>query len=636
MDGSVAYSWILLGRPVAWCIVAAWGLLIPVALSPAHNPISGLSLPTATSQTVVLLDNIPVDQWLTVASLLRAVDFPGVILQQTQRTSPSLRSWLARWAPDQVLRLPSCSRLLASIPTPKQIMLCPAGLSQRMRLRAAHLAHLRRIPFVPLSQAARWTAPTAMSSIRWELVGAKAIDSSAWQGPIETYWPDEASLRRAIIAELQRQQATKAVVVNPDDPLACYGPWLAGERTADLLFTDTDGQIAEPPLDGVDTIVLLGDERAIPQERRANPYPKARAMMGVEPFTPPFGELTEYAVGRLVGPNPEQLLLQLARTRLARQQPLAHAVLVSNPGGSLPLLQCCSQQSAAELEAQQVTTRQWFGPANTHAPGVRADLPMADLFVFEGHQETLTDTWKFSDWNEPLRPGLTILQSCRSLQANTVLPLFKRGMAAVVGTSTRTYSASGGAFATALINGLLQKGVSLGAALRRAKNFLLVYAAWKQARLGKQATMMGANYRAAWSFALWGDPDWQPRLPAAATTPTCPWQITPEPDGSYRVAITLPESTHAIAVGPYQATWYPGTIPAGLVRIRDHYKEPLAFLFVEFVGTNWTRPPLVQTAVPDRDWHLAWDKRRQVGYLFVLADQPPGSCYEFRLLPSGN
>ena len=51
---------------------------------------------------------------------------------------------------------------------------------------------------------------------------------------------------------------------------------------------------------------------------------------------------------------------------------------------------------------------------------------------------------------------------------------------AVVGSSTRIYSATGGAFTLAYFDALLYDGQSLGGALRQAKNFLLVYALLKE------------------------------------------------------------------------------------------------------------------------------------------------------------
>ena len=55
----------------------------------------------------------------------------------------------------------------------------------------------------------------------------------------------------------------------------------------------------------------------------------------------------------------------------------------------------------------------------------------------------------------------------------------------MVGSSTRTYSGSGGAFSLAFFNALLYDGQSLGGSLRQAKNFLLAYALLKEKRLGR-------------------------------------------------------------------------------------------------------------------------------------------------------
>src|SRR5215813_9611950 len=99
-----------------------------------------------------------------------------------------------------------------------------------------------------------------------------------------------------------------------------------------------------------------------------------------------------------------------------------------------------------------------------------------------------------------------------------VHPVLSRGALGVIGTSTRTYSASGGACSLAFFNALLYEGQTLGGSLRQAKNFLLAYAMLKDRRLGGQAARTGANLRAAWAFTLWGDPTFRLPLPGTPSS----------------------------------------------------------------------------------------------------------------------
>src|SRR5205085_4438313 len=107
---------------------------------------------------------------------------------------------------------------------------------------------------------------------------------------------------------------------------------------------------------------------------------------------------------------------------------------------------------------------------------------------------------------EPMPPAFVFLQSCLALKEPKVQRLLSRGAVGVVGTSTRTYSGSGGACSLAFFNALLYDDQTLGGSLRQAKNFLLAYSLLKEKRLGEKAQLAGINLRSAWAFTLWGDP----------------------------------------------------------------------------------------------------------------------------------
>src|SRR5207249_3406504 len=128
----------------------------------------------------------------------------------------------------------------------------------------------------------------------------------------------------------------------------------------------------------------------------------------------------------------------------------------------------------------------------------------------------------FPSWDEPLPPSLMFLQSCLALVEAEAQPLLTRGAVAVIGTSTRTFAASGGACSMAFFDGLLYDDQTLGGALRQAKNFLLASTLLKEKRLGKAAARKGASLRAAWAFTLWGDPTLRlpaPQRPDSVRTP---------------------------------------------------------------------------------------------------------------------
>ena len=87
----------------------------------------------------------------------------------------------------------------------------------------------------------------------------------------------------------------------------------------------------------------------------------------------------------------------------------------------------------------------------------------------------------------PLPPTFVFLQSCLSLTEPRIGSLLSRGAFGVLGSSTRTYSGSGGACSLAFFNALLYEEQAVGDALRQAKNFLLAYSLLKEKRLGKGA-----------------------------------------------------------------------------------------------------------------------------------------------------
>src|SRR5262249_9693978 len=133
---------------------------------------------------------------------------------------------------------------------------------------------------------------------------------------------------------------------------------------------------------------------------------------------------------------------------------------------------------------------------------LRRLLPEQTVFLWEGHLSTLVRDYRIHEWTKPLRPPLVFLQSCLALAGPGPQPDWRRGAVGVIGSPSRTYSGSGGAFALAFFDALLYEDQPVGGALRSAKNFMLALAELKEKRLGPRSQLGGANVRAAWAFAL--------------------------------------------------------------------------------------------------------------------------------------
>jgi hypothetical protein len=255
---------------------------------------------------------------------------------------------------------------------------------------------------------------------------------------------------------------------------------------------------------------------------------------------------------------------------------------------------------------------------------LRKQMPGHDIFLWEGHHNTLIRDWSFPSWNEPLPPSLIFLQSCLALKEAKAQPQLSRGAVAVIGSSTRLYSASGGAYALAYFDALLYEHQSLGGSLRQAKNFLLAYTLLKEKRLGKDAQRTGANLRAAWAFTLWGDPTLHlpPVSPPEGALPHVRHQVN-----GNTIVLEIPTETHGpVKSTKYQADMLPNARLAGLIRHeKDDDTKPLVpFLFAE-VHLPKAKPgqvPVLHSKVPSGHYVFCWDARRRSGYLLVM---PPAN-----------
>ncbi|HEY8506229.1 MAG TPA: C25 family cysteine peptidase, partial [Gemmataceae bacterium] len=579
--------------PLLAALAAA--LAIPVDLPPAAAP--GAHAPR---RLVFLAGDLSEADWLAFAAAVVAGGGEPLLLWDAPGHAGQLERFLRAYAPDRIIPVGDCPNLpryRAAAPIAPElrrpggrpdllwrelgtatdrVVVCPAAPRPRL-LRAAYLAGLLRAPLCvgregPAAAAGLRACLGAARPREVIAVGGSATLCKSVPGVRVSELSDETALDRAIEQALRGHGPVRTLVVaNPFDDRdgmsnhARFAPWLALRRGAAVVWTNPAGTDVEeavaaararPYCRGAEHVLLLGDRCALPPRRRADPLSGTSAHIDTEPLTPAEGGLYRYAVGRIFHPCPETLLLREARQRLFEQRREApRALVASNPGGGLELLELCSRRSARELGNAGLRVRGLFG--RDVRPGeLRLAMTRADLFLWEGHSETLVEKWKFPEWDEPLPPSLVVLQSCTGLEEATALPVLDRGAVAVVGSTARTYSASGGAFALAFLDAMLYDGRTVGGALRQANNFLLMYADLKEERLGGRARMGGANLRAAWTFALWGDPTLRPPRPPEprGALPPVRWRVEPGSGAGHTIRAAIPGQTYPVeSVGEYRA-----------------------------------------------------------------------------------
>src|SRR5262249_6558663 len=158
-----------------------------------------------------------------------------------------------------------------------------------------------------------------------------------------------------------------------------------------LLLTNAKGDntavvvraaLKNPDLHRADALILVAGLKAIPTEHRPNPVPGKDVTIEMEPLTPTGSEPFTFATERLFHADRSVLALMLARPRLLSE---AHtprkALVVSNPGGSLPLMEIFSRNTAKEFANTGYRTTALFNHAVTK-DAVRRLLPEQDIFLW--------------------------------------------------------------------------------------------------------------------------------------------------------------------------------------------------------------------------------------------------------------
>jgi hypothetical protein len=619
-------------------------------------------------RVVFIAGNLPPDGLIPLTTAVAAGSQSGVVLLDSPKSAPYARRFLAAFHPDRVIPIGSFpdgigdlqSRLGVTaapalaweqgppnelwrvlFPRAARVVVCPQE-PRGLLLEAACLAGIEQAPLFVLSGRDGEAEDLRCRLTAWgtrtiDAAGEAAAACRAIHGVTVHELADEQAVSDAYLRRLLRGGRVDTVVVaNPEDTrdglggTSALAPWVALQRRAVLLCTDAAGDNVEavvraalerPHLKDADALILAADLKAIPMRRRPNPIPTDRdEYIEMEPFTPDGAEPFTFATGRLFHEDNAVVALMLARERLlAEARPSRKALVVSNAGGGLPLLETFSRNTVQELRNSGYETRALFGKEAT-ADSLRRLLPEYDLFLWEGHHNTLIQDWGFPDWDEPLPPSLVFLQSCLALHEWKAQPLLRRGAVGVVGSSTRIYSASGGACSLAFFDALLYDDCSVGGALRQAKNFLVTYAQLKERLLGKDARRSGANLRSAWAFTLWGDPTL--RLPRPEPPPAPLPAVRHEVQGN-TIVVALPSVPHdKVSTTRYQAQMWPNGRLAGLIRKDDddegHPLVPFVFVEVALPKAPPDRVPRLHTRLPSSHWVFCWDERRRAGYLLAI------------------
>jgi Peptidase family C25 len=540
------------------------------------------------------------------------------------------------------------------LPRAERVVVCPAT-PRRLLLHGAWLAGLMQAPLF-VTRGAKgdgtelqgWLGERGLREVigigeARPLCRACLASSSRSAEPALTQLrlvelADETAVNKACRSRRARSGPIQTVIVaNPSDcsqglgRMSLLAPWLAVVKRAALLLTSDKGDnagtvvsaaLTKPDLARVETMLLLAGLKAIPTEHRVNPVPGKDAEIEMEPLTPRGNEPFSLATGRLFHQDLALVLLQLARQQLLPSDlKRRRALVVSNPGGGLPLLETFSRHTANELRNGGYKTTALFNN-EADKDKMRKLLPEQDVFLWEGHYKTLTDEYGFLTWTEPLPPAFYFLQSCLALKEEEASPLVQRGAFAIVGSATRTYSASGGAFTVAFFDAMIYEQQTLGASLRQAKNFLLCYSLLKEKRLGDKVKLAGANVRSAWAFTLWGDPTLRlprPERPA----PGKELQAVRHEVRGNSIYVMLPEKQYpTVKVGKYEANMLPNARLAGLLTasMEDEDQKnlvPFVFAEVQLPKAPAGMKPALSSRLSEKSYVFTWDERRKTGYLLV-------------------
>jgi hypothetical protein len=646
--------------------IAGWVYEPPPQPKPQAEPT------VARSERVVFLGGgLGEEELLTFTATLAAAEHPSVVLLDSPKNGPYLKAFLAAFRPEQVVpvgsfpdgvpdlekrlgvktspalqwkRGPPAALWKELFPRAERVVVCPAK-PRALLLHAACLAGALRAPLVVThdeddikGRLREWATREV-----YAVGGAAKLElSDVRRVPLA----DADAVAKAYREQLAKKGPVQSLVVaNPADVekgggMSTLAPWVAVQKRAALLLTDDAGgnvgdvvraALKDPDLRAADSLILVADRRAIPMVHRPNPAAGKDERITMEPLTPWDADPFTFATGRLFHDDRAVVALMLARPRLLRtERPALKALVASNPGGSLPLMEVFSRNTAREFQNRGLKTTALFR-GDISADELRRLLPQQNVFLWEGHYKTLMEKYGFAGWDEPLQPSLVFLQSCLALNEEESQPLLRRGAFAVVGSATRNYSGSGGAFSLAYFDALLYEEQTLGGALRHSKNFLLCYALLKEKQLGDRARLSGANVRSAWAFTLWGDPTLKLPRPEPPADALPPIRHAVKDD---TITVTLPDAAYEkVASGRYEARMRPNARLAGLVNKGEDADTLVPFVFVEVRLPDGPpgKAPRLRSKLAEKQWLWCWDARRRCGYLLVTPREKDQKELRFRV-----
>ncbi len=622
-------------------------------------------------RTVYLAGDLPDEELIVLGATLAAFRENSVLLLDSTKASPYLKSFLAAFKPEKVIPIRDDSSGLAELENrlnikavspitwsqgpplslwrslftrTEEVVVCPAHPRATL-LEAACLAGALKAPLYVLHGLTAEKKELTRRLKEWRarrvhLIGKAeklAMDLPTGEHVI---YGGESAVAAAYQKQLSRQGRIELVVVaNPADTrnelgaTSALAPWIAVRKRAALLLTNPEGTnvgevmdraLRRESLRHVESMLLVATLKAIPMWQRPNPIAGDKdPHIEMEPLTPSGNRPFTFATGRLFHADRAVVPLMLARQRLVAEAPVPRKALVaSNSGGGLSLLETFSRNTIDTLRNTGYETTTLIGNQVSREE-VRKQLARHDLFLWEGHSGTLMNDYEFPTWDEPLPATFVFLQSCLALTEARASSVLNRGAVAVIGSSTRTYSGSGGACSLSFFNALLYEDRPVGEALRQAKNFLLAYSLLKEKRLGKGATRTGANIRSAWAFTLWGDPTLKlpPPRGEVSATPQTPF-VRHQVQGS-TIIVSLPgETKNVVRTEKYQTTLPPNGRAAGLVR-KERIEErrplvPFVFAEVKLPKGRAGQTPRLSSRLPSSRWVFVWDERRRIGYLLAM------------------
>jgi hypothetical protein len=532
-------------------------------------------------------------------------------------------------------------------PQAKTAVAVPANSYEAM-LRGAGLAAAAGGALLPVSGDTLALAAHLSASVDTLYVLPGAPHPAA--GPARVIALDSPdAVTRETLRLLGEPRPAMVVVANPKDrqglfspsSLSLLAPLIAAAHRAPLVLVgDGAAEAVESAVQRfidahqlpIHSIYLVGDELALHSHRVPDPVfhgggPEALGGardVRVELFSElQHGRPQDYVVGRFVAENAALGSATLARQLHTGLGSGERVVILSNADDEFALGETISRTTASEMRNAGIKIRARYRDAVTPAV-IQEALERAGTLVWEGHARDLTLEER-GGISAQRTPPLVILQGCYTLDRSDPFILFERGTQAIVATSAAIYSASGSAFARALLDALLHDGADLGTAVRNARNYLLAVTELKKRRGHRDWTK---TYRAALAFALWGDPTARPALPVQPLKlPAAHWRMN-----GAALHLTIPKRRlETAAVGRYTAEPVPRAMLSGLI-LRDGKRRQRAVkdLFYDVLPA-----PAALTAAcpPAPGWEVVSLFAPRTNTLSVLArPQGPGTpSGEFQL-----